>query len=419
MRETHNIEFKQKLTDSFLKTVSAFANYGDGKIYFGIDDSGHTVGVKNPKEDCLRIENSINDSLNPIPDFSLSINNETNVIELNVKKGNDSPYLCKGIAYKRADSSTRPTSREEYTQLVLVGQNKTFDELPAKNCDGDFEALLSKLNEKIGMSATSEREKTNALVSLELMSSEGVFNNAGALLSDTNNFRGLDMVRFGDSISIIKSRHTFEKQSIISQIDGAMEVFDEHYTVEIIQGATRETQHTIPREAFREAVANALVHRRWDINSSVRVSMFDDRIEIDSPGCLPEGITEEAYIEGGPSVIRNPIVANVFYRLGFIERFGTGIPRIKQLYRNITETPLFIPKPSSVTVVLPVEGSSSLSEDEQRVLGTFKGSSKTREEISIQTTFSKDKTIRLLNALIKSGAVRKTGAGRSSRYTVV
>ena len=73
MRETHNIEFKQKLTDSFLKTVSVFGNYGDGKIYFGIDDSCHTVGVKNPKEDCLRIENSINDSLNPIPDFREAI----------------------------------------------------------------------------------------------------------------------------------------------------------------------------------------------------------------------------------------------------------------------------------------------------------------------------------------------------------
>ena len=198
-----------------------------------------------------------------------------------------------------------------------------------------------------------------------------------------------------------------------------MSVFDEYYAIEIIQGATRETQHTIPREAFREAVANALVHRRWDINSSVRVSMFDDKIEVDSPGCLPEGISEEGYIEGGPSVIRNPIIANVFYRLDFIERFGTGIPRIKQLYENILETPLFIPKPSSVTVVLPVEGSSSLSEDEKRVLGAFKGTSKTREEISMQTTFSKDKTIRLLNALIKSGAVRKTGAGRSSRYAAI
>ena len=91
------------------------------------------------------------------------------------------------------------------------------------------------------------------------------------------------------------------------QIDGAMSVFDEYYAIEIIQGATRETQHTIPREAFREAVANALVHRRWDINSSVRVSMFDDRIEVDSPGRLPEGISEEAYIEGGHPSLGTPL----------------------------------------------------------------------------------------------------------------
>ena len=85
----------------------------------------------------------------------------------------------------------------------------------------------------------------------------------------------------------------------------------------------------------------------------------------------------------------------------------------------MTETPLFLSKSSSVTVVLPVEGSSSISEDEKRILEALKDTSKTREEVSMQTTFSKDKTIHLLNTLIKRGAVRKAGAGRSSSYTAV
>ena len=84
----------------------------------------------------------------------------------------------------------------------------------------------------------------------------------------------------------------------------------------------------VPREAFREAIANALVHRCWDVNASINVRMFPDRIEVTSPGGLPDGITEEMYLAGGPSVARNPILANVFFRLGHIERFRTGIPRI-------------------------------------------------------------------------------------------
>lgn len=416
MRETNNVEFKLKFTNTFLKTVSAFANYCDGRVFFGVDDDGNAIGIENPTEVCLKIENSINDSIDPIPDFSLTIDQKTNVIELNVKEGSNKPFLCKGVAYRRADTSTRPTSREEFSRLVMAGQNVSFDEIPIKQNNLTFETLFAKLKERLGMDVASQSAKNNALISMELMSSSGVFNNAAALLCDSNKFRGIDIVRFGNSINIIKSRFTFENQSIISQIDDAMNVFDEHYTVEVIQGATREIQPTIPREAFREGIANALVHRCWSVNSSVRVGMFEDRIEIDSPGPLPEGITEEAYIKGGPSVIRNPIITNVFFRLGFIERFGTGILRIKQLYETVEETPLFIPKTSSVTVVLPVIGSSSFSEDEKRILGAFKGTTKTREEISKQANFSKDKTIRLLNSLIDCGAVRKLGTGRSSKY---
>ena len=74
----------------------------------------------------------------------------------------------------------------------------------------------------------------------------------------------------------------------------------------------------VPREAYREAIANALVHRCWDVNASINVRMFPDRIEVTSPGGLPDGITEEMYLAGGPFVARNPILANVFFRLGHI-----------------------------------------------------------------------------------------------------
>ncbi len=158
------------------------------------------------------------------------------------------------------------------------------------------------------------------------------YNNAAGLLADKNHFSGIDIVKFGENISIIQKRATFEHISVLEIYEKALAVFRDYYQYEVIQGADRKMVEKIPEAAFREAIANALIHRVWDINSHIRVSMFDDRIEVVSPGGLPAGITAEEYLSGKLSILRNRNLANVFYRLGLVEIFGTGITRIKQLY---------------------------------------------------------------------------------------
>ena len=91
----------------------------------------------------------------------------------------------------------------------------------------------------------------------------------------------------------------------------------------MISEIERKTVDLIPEAAFREAVANALVHRNWDIRAHVRIAMYSDRIEVKSPGGLPSGITKEEYMNGDISCLRNPILGNVFFRLHYIEMFGT------------------------------------------------------------------------------------------------
>ena len=101
MRETRNLEFKEALSDSFLKTVSAYANGNGGCILFGVDDSGSATGVDDPASLALRMENKINDSLDPIPPFSISINEASGVVTLSVGEGAHKPYLYRSCAYKR------------------------------------------------------------------------------------------------------------------------------------------------------------------------------------------------------------------------------------------------------------------------------------------------------------------------------
>lgn len=149
------------------------------------------------------------------------------------------------------------------------------------------------------------------------------------------------MVKFGENISVIHKRATFDHMSILTVYEKAIEVFKDYYQYEEIQGVDRKKVEKIPEAAFREANANALIHRVWDVESQIKVSMFDDRIEIISPGGLPSGITEDEYLSGKLSVLRNRNLANVFYRLGFVEIFGTGITRIKQLYEEGLKQPDF------------------------------------------------------------------------------
>lgn len=413
MRGTATLEFKQQLSKSYLKTVSAYANYGTGKIIFGIADDGTPVGLADPQDTCLRIEHAINDSIDPVPRFELAIEGDTRTVTLTVHEGPDKPYLSSGRAYRRTDTSTVEVSRLEYGRLVLTGEHVSFDALVAKEQDLAFGHLEKELASKLGLKPLDQ----NSLISLELMTPSGEYCNAAALLADSNHFPGIDIARFGESINIINARHTFEHMSVLEQMQRTLEVFDTYYAYEEIVGFERIAKTLVPREAFREAIANALVHRCWDVRANIKVGMFADRIEITSPGGLPAGITEELYLAGGPSVARNPILANVFFRLGHIERFGTGIPRILDEYAHETVSPSFALRDSSITVMLPVTVLENVTLDEEAILAVLaKGSALTRSQISEKTQLSKSKAIRTLNALVEKGLVTKVGEGRSVRY---
>ncbi len=413
MRETATLEFKQQLSKSYLKTVSAYANYGTGKIIFGIADDGTPVGLADPQDTCLRIEHAINDSIDPVPRFELAIEGDTRTVTLTVHEGPDKPYLSSGRAYRRTDTSTVEVSRLEYGRLVLTGEHVSFDALVAKEQDLAFGHLEKELASKLGLKPLDQ----NSLISLELMTPSGEYCNAAALLADSNHFPGIDIARFGESINIINARHTFEHMSVLGQMQRTLEVFDTYYAYEEIVGFERIAKTLVPREAFREAIANALVHRCWDVRANIKVGMFADRIEITSPGGLPAGITEELYLAGGPSVARNPILANVFFRLGHIERFGTGIPRILDEYAHETVSPSFALRDSSITVMLPVTVLENVTLDEEAILAVLaKGSALARSQISEKTQLSKSKAIRTLNALVEKGLVTKVGEGRSVRY---
>ena len=416
MRETRILEFKETITNTFLKTVSAFSNYDGGTIIFGVDDDGNIKSLQDVKQACLDIENKINDSISPQPDYTLEIQNNDQTIKLTVKSGLQKPYLYKSKAYKRNDTATIEVDTLEFSRLILEGKNIRFEELPCKDQELSFKTLYRKLRESIQIETFSK----DTLKTLNLYDDGNGFNNAAGLLADKNHFPGIDIVKFGENISIIQKRATFENISILEVYEKALDVFRDYYQYEVIQGADRKKIEKIPEEAFREAIANALIHRVWDVDSQIRVSMFDDRIEIVSPGGLPSGITEEEYLSGKLSVLRNRNLANVFYRLGFVEIFGTGITRIKQLYADGLQKPDFEVSENAIKIVLPLlEKNVNLTEDE---IVIYKLLSKTMlkpiSEIAPYVPFGKSKVAKLLKNMCQKGLLTVEGKGKGTKYII-
>ncbi len=414
MRESKCLEYKESVTNTFLKTVSAYANYGTGEIVFGITDDGETIGLKDPEKACLDIENRINDSIDPVPDYTLSINEKTSVITLRVMEGIHKPYLYKSKAYRRNDTATIAADRLELSRLVLEGQNTSFEELPASEQNLQFEDLKKKLTDVLHIEAFS----LDTLKTLELYNDRTGFNKAGELLSDSNSFFGTDIVRFGDNISIILDRETLEHRSLLIQYEQALQMYRKYYQYEQIKGSTRERTILIPEEAFREAIANALVHRMWDINAHINVAMFPDKIEITSPGGLPKGVSKSDFLKGGISILRNRIIASIFFRLHLIERFGTGIRRINESYRSSRVKPSFETTENTIRIILPVmQLNNNLSRDENKVFSALKGRLLSSSVISEETGFGKSKTVTILNKLVKGGYIQVHGNGRGTKYS--
>ena len=416
MRETRILEFKETITNTFLKTVSAFSNYDGGTILFGVDDDGNVKGLPDVKQACLDIENKINDSISPQPNYTLEIQNNDKTIKLIVKSGLQKPYLYRSKAYKRHDTATIEVDKMEFSRLVLDWKNIRFEELPWKEQELSFETLHRKLKDSIQI----ETFNLDTLKTLNLYDNVNGFNNAAGLLSDKNHFPGIDIVKFGENINIIQKRSTFENTSVLDVYEKAIDVFRDYYQYEVIQGADRKKIEKIPEAAFREAIANALIHRVWDVDSHIRVSMFDDRIEVVSPGGLPSGITAEEYFSEKLSVLRNRNLANVFYRLGFVEIFGTGITRIKQLYEEGLMKPDFEVSENAIKIVLPLfEKNADLTEDEKVIYKLLsKTMLKPMSEIAPYVPFGKSKTTQLLKNMGEKGVITVEGKGRGTKYII-
>jgi ATP-dependent DNA helicase RecG len=429
--ENKYIEFKSLYTKSLLKTVSAYANYHDGIILVGINDQKEIVGIENLDDTRLQIENAINDAIDPRPYYEIEVKQyeQKNVLLIQIFKGDNTPYLYEKKAYKRLDTASVPVDRRALEELILYGKNMTYEMIKAPVQELTFSVLKSKLKERLSLENLSD----DLLITLELKSKKE-YNLAAALLSDHNPIKNanLQLIAYeGSSVSNIKDRQPLLNVSLLKQFDLGIDFFKKHINQsEIIRDAYRELVAEVPLVAYREALANLIVHRDYSRAVDARVEIFNDRIEIMSPGGLPIGISESEYLSGRISVLRNRIVGDIFYRLQIVEKLATGIRRIKEYYQPYPEEPEFYIEENSITVVLPKINQNKervasdknnlpaeLSENEIRILSLLaENESMTRQQIEEALNLKKTQTNELIKGLKRSRKLIQVGSGRSTAY---
>ena len=158
MKEGRNLEIKENMkSTTYMKTINAYANYGGGKIIFGITDDGRVVGIEKPEEACLDLENKINDSMKPVPEYSIDIQKDSTIL-LSVSEGSYKPYLYKGKAYRRNDTATVEVDRLELGRLILEGQNKSFEEIVSARQELTFSKLEEEFVRTMGITGQNRNQ---------------------------------------------------------------------------------------------------------------------------------------------------------------------------------------------------------------------------------------------------------------------
>lgn len=365
------LALEEKKPKSWCKSVSAFANTLGGALIFGISNDDEIVGLENPIKDAEKISELIKSRLNPIPEFDLKFHKteeEKVLIILDIFKGEETPYYYAADgdleAYVRVGNESVKATPTEQKRLVLRGKNTSYDlqKSTFKVEDYAYSQLRARYKKWTG---NSFDEKD--LVSFGLANEEGYLTNAGALLADDSPIRWsrLFCTRWN---GLNKSGGTLDalddaeySGSVISLIENG-EAFIKR-NAKMKWKKTSNSRIEMPdyvERSYHEALVNALAHRDYLVNGSeVHIDIYDDRMEIYSPGGMPDGsLIQERDPLTVPSTRRNPVLADVFNRLGYMERKGSGFGRIISSYEfqaNYSEDkkPKFRSDRYQFTVVLP------------------------------------------------------------------
>jgi len=348
--ETNKVEYKPSLsdTDRIIEVVCSFANTEGGVVLIGIKEARKNIkdlvtGIELGKETIGRLVNRIIDKTDPpiYPNIEVVKVFGKDIISIEVTEGRDKPYTASGKPFIRVGNVTKQMKRSEYEKM-LIDRSKIKLRFDTQICDGaNWKDIDEKKVRWFLMKAKGERNLDidtatpikEAMNRLKLIQN-GKLTNAAILLFGTDpqsffiearircgRFKGITAQEFID-MKIIDG-------NIIDQIDNAEKFVLSHIkkAAKIIMFERQEVWE-YPPEALREAIVNAVCHRDYFSTGNIQIGIYDDRVEIWNPGKLPEPLTPAMLKGEHQSIPNNPLIANAFFLIRYIEQWGKGTNKI-------------------------------------------------------------------------------------------
>ena len=372
----YKVSLEKEKPKSWLKSIVAFANTKGGHIIFGVTDKEHEpIGLEDANAAASKIAELIKARIDPPVRYTMvpfeSNSTGRSCIDLEIANGPNYPYYyihenTREIYVRRGDRSELATTLEQ-NNLILKGMNRTYDSLPSnyKLSDASFTLLAATFKKETGEDFNSLTD----LVSMGFTTADGIVTNAGLLLCDQGylkqskivctRWKGIEKGTIdGDALD----DEEFSDASLIMLLSNA-EAFIRTNSKNpwTIRGMRREEKSDYPFNAVREVLVNALIHRDYqNIGSEIHVDMYDDKMEISSPGGMINGSRiQELDLKKIPSMRRNEIISDIFGRLHYMDRRGSGIRRILNSYSDYIEKPEFYSDEYFFIVTLPNRSEAS------------------------------------------------------------
>ena len=475
--ESKNIEFKVQRPDKsikYMKTVVAFANGKGGQIVFGIDDkTREVVGVPEDKvfQEIDAITNVISDSCEPtiIPDVYLQNINDKPVIVAEIRAGRQKPYYIKADGlengvYIRVSGTTRPADRDMSRELYYECDARSFDSVIRRDVevtDEDIKNLCEQMkevaiaNSKSNLQRSSVKDVTkNVLLSWGILKkdeNEKIYpTNAYVYLTGQGGLRSMIQcaVFKGTTRTVFLDRRNYEGP-LWEQVDEAVQFVLRNIRMGCrLEGIYRQDIYELPPDSIRELIVNAVMNCSYIQASNIQVAIYDDRLEITSPGGLLPGVTIDLMKEGF-SKIRNRSLANAFVYMNLVEAWGSGIPKLMQamqeyglrepefidmevafrinLYRDQNETDYHFDMngigknadkmPESADKVPEIADKVLINVQEKNIYDYIqKNNSITTAQAAECAGVKQRRAREILSKMVKKGLLKKCGASRSTVY---
>jgi ATP-dependent DNA helicase RecG len=439
--EGKTIEFKVELPNSntLAKTIIAFSNTGGGKLIIGVNDQGEIIGLEhdvNIFELKDKVASIIYETCYPtvLPDIYTTTIDDHLLLIIEVYRGNLLPYYLKSKGksegvYIRVGATNRKASYENILELERQRMNISFDQ--EANREVDLDSLdITSLKGRFARAGKVLDQAVMKNFKLVIEDNNTLYPSNGLLilLGKLEHVR-MKCSRFkGTSMDIFLDRKEYEGD-LFSQLEDAENFIKNHIKLSSeIKGLQREDQYEIPLEAIRESLVNAVVHRDYSNDGrDIKIGIYDDIVNVVSPGGFPSTITQEDILEGR-SEIRNKVIARVFKELNYIEQWGSGIRRIKSscISRGLKE-PEIVEKGDFVDVSLyrdiassteNVGSGSILTDQEQKIVEFLKEhddiirTKDAKNVLSVEERRARE----ILKDLVEKQVIDKKGKGPSTFY---